>query len=143
CGKRRRTVSNGGAVKLAASAVLPPTVLPRPAFNRHSGQTPSGASGASGFRQLGHMRWVSIVSTCFLRNYRKRLQTKTEEVRKSEIRSSSSKSEGNRQIPYLLFAICYRKEEHEQEAPRPPCHPDTRHVARFTNLGQREGRPLP
>src|SRR5664279_5591444 len=59
-GKSLAMASTGGGTKPAFPPPSLPEAVPKPAFIRHSGQIPCGASAASDFPQLGHVRVVSI-----------------------------------------------------------------------------------
>src|ERR1039457_176108 len=59
-GKSLAMVSTGGGTNPLSPPPSLPEAVPKPAFIRHSGQIPCGASAASGFPQLGHVRVVSI-----------------------------------------------------------------------------------
>src|SRR5579859_3070033 len=60
-GNNSAKFSREGGVNLACfEGSAPPVSVPKPAFIRHSGQTPCGASKASCFPQLGHIRAVFI-----------------------------------------------------------------------------------
>jgi hypothetical protein len=59
-GKSLAMASTVGGTKLPSLPPSVPGAVPKPAFIRHSGQIPCGASAASGFLQLEHIRIVSI-----------------------------------------------------------------------------------
>src|ERR1035437_6809855 len=91
CGKSLASSSTVGGMKGGRLAPADSTPVGKPDLMRHSGQRPSGTSGASGFWQLGQMRSVSIMivaSTQFLGIAGERLQADAKETDPSKMPQS-------------------------------------------------------